>query len=206
VSSPRPPAKRVRRSAEEARKEILDAAERRLSELGPDGIRLQQIAADVGISHPAVLHHFGSRESLIGAVVRRAFSNLQSDLIQSIAQAQPGGEAPMISAIQRAFGVLVTKGHGRVLSWLLLSGHAPDTSASQMRRLIEVAHQKRVEVRGEPIPFEDTLFRVMLVTLSMIGESVAGPTFRGTGGMEDLEAAERFRGWLARLLAPPELM
>ena len=57
--------KRVRRTAEEAKMMILDAAERRLRELGPAGIKLQELAADVGVSHPAILHHFGSRDRLV---------------------------------------------------------------------------------------------------------------------------------------------
>lgn len=205
--SPKVPAKRVRRNAEEARAEILDAAERQLMELGPDRIRLQQIATDVGISHPAVLHHFGNREGLIEAVVTRAFSNLEADLIRSIAAAQPGGDAAMLSAIEQTFQVLVTKGHGRVLSWLLLSGHAPDTSHSQLRVLAEVVHEKRMAAAPDAkVPFEDTLFRLLLVTLSIIGESVAGATMRKIAGMDDRSSSERFRSWLARLLVPPELL
>ena len=43
------PDKRIRRTPAAARAEILQAAERRLAEVGPDGLRLQDIAADVGI-------------------------------------------------------------------------------------------------------------------------------------------------------------
>ncbi|MDO9127858.1 MAG: helix-turn-helix domain-containing protein, partial [Parvibaculum sp.] len=64
--------KRVRRTAEEARRLILDAAEERLAKQGPEGLRLQDIARDVGISHPAILHHFESREGLVRALIARA--------------------------------------------------------------------------------------------------------------------------------------
>ncbi len=206
-SSPKNPTKRVRRNAEDARAAVLDAAERQLMGLGPDGIRLQQIAADVGISHPAVLHHFGNREGLIEAVVTRAFGKLEADLIRSIAAAQPGGDAAMLSAIEQTFHVLVTKGHGRVLSWLLLSGHAPDTEHSQLRALAEVVHQKRTAAAPDAnVAFGGTLFRLLLVTLSIIGESVAGATMRKVAGMDDPESSARFRSWLARLLVPPELL
>ena len=62
-------ATRRRRSAAETRDAILEAAERRLVDGGPEAIRLQEIAADAGISHPAILHHFGSREGLVEAMV-----------------------------------------------------------------------------------------------------------------------------------------
>jgi len=37
---------------------------------------LQEIAADVGVSHSTILHHFGSREALVEAVVTRALDGL----------------------------------------------------------------------------------------------------------------------------------
>ena len=62
---------RVRRSAEEARAVILDAAETHLRARGPDGLRLKDLADEIGISHPAILHHFGSRTALVQAVMQR---------------------------------------------------------------------------------------------------------------------------------------
>ena len=59
----------MRRSATQARELILEAAESQLSRFGPDSLRLKQLAADVGMSHPAILHHFGSRDGLVRAVV-----------------------------------------------------------------------------------------------------------------------------------------
>ncbi|MFT3923860.1 MAG: TetR/AcrR family transcriptional regulator [Myxococcales bacterium] len=204
---PKTPVKRVRRNADETRAEILDVAERHLLEHGPDGLRLQQIAADVGISHPAVLHHFGNREGLIQAVVARAFVSLEEDLIRSISAAQPAGDAALLSAVEQTFAVLVGKGHGRVLSWLLLSGHAPDSSRSQLKVLAEVVHQKRLAAApGATVAYEDTVFRLLLVTLSAIGESVAGPTMRKIAGMDERQGAARFRSWMAKLLVPSELL
>ena len=49
---------RRRRSPEEARAEILDAAEHLLIEEGLSALTLQRVASEVGISHPGVLHHF----------------------------------------------------------------------------------------------------------------------------------------------------
>src|SRR5689334_19914867 len=103
------PDRRHRRTAEEARNEILDAAEKRLAELGPDGIRLQQIAADVGVSHPAILHHFQSREHLLREVVRRAIQSLEADIISAISTAPRDDEPPAAQVIESAHRVLVDK-------------------------------------------------------------------------------------------------
>src|SRR6185295_17110146 len=65
-----PPRRRLR--AEEAQRRILEAAEKQLMKVGPEGLRLTDLAQALGVSHPAILHHFGSREGLVAAVVRHA--------------------------------------------------------------------------------------------------------------------------------------
>ena len=35
---------------------------------GPAGLRLEAVAKAAGVSHPTILHHFGSREGLIHAL------------------------------------------------------------------------------------------------------------------------------------------
>jgi len=206
-SAPRPRApvapKRQRRTAEEARNEILDAAEKRLAELGPDGIRLQQIAADVGVSHPAILHHFQSREQLLREVVRRAAGTLEKDIIAAISAAPAGGEPPALEVIERAHRVLVDKGHARVLAWLMLSTPELETGTA-VHAVAEVAHQRRLRIEPKA-RFEDTLFRVLLTALAMIGEAVAGPSLRGSAGLtDDDDAPRRFRRWLSALITTPE--
>ena len=61
---------RRRRTKEEARDEILSAAAKRLLDDGPDALRIADVAADVGMSHPTLLHHVGSREQLAVTVMR----------------------------------------------------------------------------------------------------------------------------------------
>src|SRR5688500_10622316 len=115
---------RKRRTAEQARDEILDAAERRLRESGPDAIRLQEIAADVGISHPAVLHHCGSREGLVAAVTARAMSKLETDLLGVMLRGSETGEPPdPVDVTERVADAMSEKGHARLIAWLALSGH-----------------------------------------------------------------------------------
>jgi AcrR family transcriptional regulator len=53
------------------REEILDAALRIISEAGWSGATLLQIADEVGMSKPGLLHHFGSRDALFTAVLQR---------------------------------------------------------------------------------------------------------------------------------------
>jgi AcrR family transcriptional regulator len=194
--------KRVRRSAEDARREILDAAEAMLRDAGPAGIRLHQIADDLGVSHPAILHHFGSREGLIEAVVNRAIERLESDLIDAIATPSPSSGKPLqAELIDRAFEVLVGGGHARVVAWLLLSGQW-HFSESRVRAIALAAHQRRLELAGDTsaVTPEDTAFRLILVALTIFGEAIAGDALRQSAGFSDAGAADRFRAWLIRLL------
>jgi AcrR family transcriptional regulator len=79
------PEPRRRRDAAAAREAILDAAEKQLVVTGPSGIRLQEVAKEAGVSHPTVLHHFGSREALVKAVCTRSVHAIHVGLVEAIA-------------------------------------------------------------------------------------------------------------------------
>jgi AcrR family transcriptional regulator len=195
---PAPPP-RQRRTAEEARAAILDAAERVLVDEGPGAIRLQQVAEMVGVSHPTVLHHFGTREALVEAVVQRALAALQHDVIAAIQRA-PEGEDDVAALLDRVFAALATGGHGRALAWCALSGLTSSHQDLGLRKVAEASHALRSHRRGAKTPpFEDTLFTMILALSALFAQSVAWPIMsRGAGLGEGGEA--RFRKWLARVL------
>lgn len=192
--------RRQRRTAEEARAAILDVAERQLVAVGPAALRLQQVAAEVGVSHSTVLHHFGSREALLSALVTRAIARLHADLVEAISRA-PQGKDQVAALLDRVSAALDEGGHGRALAWLALSGLAPDPGLS-LREVAHAAHALRHHRRGARTPpFEDTLFSVFLAAFALFAQSVAGPNLaRSAGFSDDTRSAERFRGWLAQLL------
>ncbi|HEV2370316.1 MAG TPA: helix-turn-helix domain-containing protein, partial [Acidimicrobiales bacterium] len=80
VNRPAPTRSRTRRSVEEARRLILDAAQRRLIAGGPEAVRVQTVAADVGITDAAVHYHFANREGLMEALLAEAGRRLRRDL------------------------------------------------------------------------------------------------------------------------------
>jgi AcrR family transcriptional regulator len=198
---------RRRRTADAARKEILQAAEQRLSQSGPTGLRLQDVAADVGISHPAILHHFGSREGLVQAVIARAIIGLQEDLVRSLSETQLGDRPDSAALFERVFETLFDRGHGRLMAWLLLSGYDPfnETARSNWEQIGKVSHALRLQrvKKGRRKPaYEDTLFAIVLSALALFGQSIAGrSTFRVAGLAVDPATERRFRKWLAALLA-----
>lgn len=72
------------------REEILDSASALFAERGYHGASLRDISRRVGISHPGMLHHFSSKEALLGAVVDRLEAHAQGllDSAESL-QASP---------------------------------------------------------------------------------------------------------------------
>jgi TetR/AcrR family transcriptional regulator len=59
------------RDPEGTRRAVLDAAERLFAERGFAGTSVRDLAAASGVSHPLIQHHFGTKEELYAAVLRR---------------------------------------------------------------------------------------------------------------------------------------
>ena len=55
-----------------------------MQEGGPDAVRVQHVAADVGITDAAVRHHFGSREGLLESLLKFAGRRLQTELERAL--------------------------------------------------------------------------------------------------------------------------
>jgi AcrR family transcriptional regulator len=54
----------------ERREQLVAAAFRRVAEVGFEGLRLRQVAEDVGIDHSTLHHHFATKQDLIAAVTQ----------------------------------------------------------------------------------------------------------------------------------------
>lgn len=70
---------------------ILDAAERRFADEGFDTARLQDIAADVGKTAPAIAHFFNDKLSLYGEVIKRLANDLDSFVEKNAPPVGSGG-------------------------------------------------------------------------------------------------------------------
>lgn len=200
------PAKtRTRRTADDARAAILDAAEARLREVGPAGIRLQDVARDVGVSHPTVLHHFGSRESLVQSVIVRRIAALERDLLTEMAVGAAQDDDPVSGMLERVAKTLGPGGHARVMAWLSLAGHVPRLEdGAGFEAIAKATHELRRakwKAKGRAPDYDDTYFTVLLAGMAVFGDAIAGPLFRGEADPERASATSaRFRAWLAELL------
>ena len=193
---------RRRRTAEEAKEQILDAAERRLASGGPEAIRLVEIAAEVGVSHPTVLHHFGSREALVESLAERAMRGLTRDLLQAVRAPDVVQSGPAI--LERVYRTLGEKGHARLLVWRVLAGWTDEKRSSEaqlLHEIVDVVHERRGEILrglGRRAPDrEDTAFATLFAAFATVGEAVLGPLLlagvlgRAAGGRK------RYLAWVS---------
>jgi AcrR family transcriptional regulator len=193
---------RRRLEADAARELILDATEKRLADAGASGIRLQEVAADAGVSHSTVLHHFGSRELLVKAVVTRSIETINAHLVEAI-QASAGDDADLEAMLDNVADALERTGHARVVLWLALEGHPVDGGEVQLHDVVDAAHALRLSrKRNAKKPTrEDTGRTIVLATLALVSSSVLAPTLLANAGLPaDARAGAEFRRWLARLL------
>ena len=196
-------AKRIRRTPEAAKSAILEAAERRLIEGGPASVRVQHIAADLGMTDAAVHHHFESREALIDAARRFAARRLLTD-IDAILDAWDDDKLEMGHLGKLFRKTYSDRGASRLIFWVALSGHKPRGSGL-MQGLIDAVHKtrmRRAKARGRPAPSRtDTRFVIALLSTIHAMMPVAGDAVLLAAGIEADEAGRRkFLTWVEKLL------
>jgi AcrR family transcriptional regulator len=201
-STVRPPP-RIRRTVDEARRLILEAAERRLAADGPSAVRVQAVAADVGVTDAAVHYHFGNRQGLLDAVVRSAGRRLRDGLERVVAGSNP--RTPDIAALaSQLHATMDTEGQARLTAWMVLGGWKPQ-GAGLLRPLAEALHRQRCEAAksngGSAPSIDETLFAVELLGLVAWAESLMGDAWRRSVGLKsDRATADRFMQWFVALV------
>ncbi len=109
------PARR-RRDPEEARGEILDAADRLLAERPPDLVGLADIARGAGVSHALVSHYFGTYVGVVDAVLERRRAAVRARIVARIAKADLVDPDELIEAV---FDALSDRTFVRLTLWAL---------------------------------------------------------------------------------------
>ena len=192
--------KRQRRTPEEARRLILEAAQALIVTTGPEGLRLQDIAAAAGISHPLILHHFGSREGLVRALTRQAVAELRDKLVAAMASSEYSVE----EQLDRVFNAF-RDGLAQRLAWLATVDPGSGTGGNQliMRDIADTLHARRV-ARAPPgvaITRDDTDALIHLVATAAFGDALYGAQLRRSAGLPATSETDRsFRLWLAALI------
>ena len=117
--------KRARRSPEEARALILEAAERVFATHLPDVVGLKDVAREAGVSHALVTHYFGTYSALVEATLERRFFKLRDELLPMVMSlvTEDADAKSMLGAHRRAIAKAASDpATMRLVTWALLSG------------------------------------------------------------------------------------
>ncbi len=195
--------KRLRRTADEAKRVILDAAQSLISSTGPGGLRLQDVAAEVGLTHPVILHHFGSREGLMRALNERILEDLRQRLTSILENAAEPSPDIVDRLLENVFTVF-RGGLAQRLMWLGADAvPADDPPAAIFSSFVDAMHGHRLDVLpSDPEPGRgDTEMLVYLVAVAALGDAVFGSELlvKSDGDGDGIGSA-KFRAWLSRLL------
>ncbi len=191
-----------RRDVTETRGAILDAAERRLIGGGPEAIRLEKIAADAGVSHPAILHHFGTREGLVEAMVLNGMQKLQAQVLEG----WPSAKEPDIEGtFDRFYEIASRRGVARMLAGLILMGRDLGAMRSGVFRpaaeRLHAGRVRRAQRHGTRMPeLEDSLFAAAFLVILVLGDSLFGACVRRAIGLRSKGSDQRFRRWLVKVV------
>jgi AcrR family transcriptional regulator len=138
---------------------ILDAAERLFGERGFAGTSLRAVTEAAGANVAAVNYHFGSKEGLLRAVVRRAMASVNDDRRCMLEELRATSGDPDVEDLVRAFVVTGAsliqrhREHGRQIAQLV--GRVLCEPDPQIRQLFAA------EVAPEEGPYLDALDKAL---------------------------------------------
>lgn len=162
--------KRIRRSPEESKANILAAAERLLTKSGPQTLRLADVAKEAGVANATVLHHFGAIGSLHTALMERMIS----DLIERVLDIEltEDTETSRAAALTTLFDAFEQKQAARLAAWLELTDES--RRMTSVREAVKTVSEKKFHHQNVPL---EVVENVMLVCITLaLGVGLFGPT------------------------------
>lgn len=184
--------RRVRRTPEEARALILSAAAELLREVGPDGLRVKQVAERAGMSHPSVLHHFGSMDGLIEALEQQISRQSRDSLLRALQDA----DRPPREVLDEALAAISDPSRARTLAWLRARGRDPfpETGENGLKHVV-------AQLQGGRADTNEVSNAVQIAVLAMLGEAMFGDMVRARMGLTPGDDDPgQVRRWLLGLL------
>jgi len=111
---------RRRRSPEVAKAEALASARKLLLAGGPAAVTLKAVAADAGMGHANLIHHFGSAEGLQTALMSAMAQDLADTLSDAATEFQ-AGRASLNDLVRITFDAFSKQGAGELSAWLAVT-------------------------------------------------------------------------------------
>ena len=194
------PKPRVRRDPEEARRTILDAAERIFAERGPDATGLADVAREAGVSHALVSHYFGTYDGLVDAVLERRALKVREGVFADLANdAAPPDPGALLEQLWAWVSDPVTL---RLAAWASLSNRsADDYFPARVKGLRKVADALEARLPAAKGRRDDLEFVIAASVALAFGYSLMRPAIAVSLGRKPSEAADKaFRARVLELL------
>ena len=186
---------RIRRTPEEARTLALASARRLLLADGPDAITLQSVAADLGMSHTNLIHHFGSAAGLQSELMKQMVSELTAT-IESAVMRLRAGKGEMKDFVDIVFDAFDQGGAARLAAWMVLSGESMHLApiGEVVRDHIDSV-ERGADAHAAANIHERITSATLFVTVAALGDAIIGNQLRKMVGRER-EAVRKMIGSL----------
>ncbi|GAB3921413.1 TetR family transcriptional regulator [Kribbella albertanoniae] len=191
-------ATRIRRTPEESRRAILQAAEELLVEGGLDAVTVRAVAKRIGMTDAGVAHHFGSRQDLLVALLRYGGRRIRGAVEEAVAgwadrQADIDG---LIRTIARVYD----QGYAELAVALHAAGWE-DPGTGFLEPVVQILHTTRAR-SGRPGPLADTRLAVAALHQALALDATYGAAFRRSAGVSESAALRPGpqRAWWANTL------
>jgi AcrR family transcriptional regulator len=163
----------------ETRERILDAAERLMAERGIAGVSLNEINTAAGQRNTAALHyHFGGREGLLRAIMRRHGPWLRARHDELYAEVIGGGRERDVRGLVEVIVLPVAEYIGRggsqraaIRIWTSALAH-PELAIEDVHTMVDPALTRAarvlVEIMAETMPREVAVERMVVASQSVM--------------------------------------
>lgn len=187
---------RVRRTPEKSRQLILDAAEAVVREVGPGGLRVADVARRAEMTHPNLLHHFGTREGLMAALTERLLARATTRVLTGAGEIASAPTSERTARVVELLEELDGDGDGRLLAWLALSGRVQPGGWPSAEPLVDVAHG----LSSDRVSRQGTKHMMLLLVFAVLGQATASDVVLPVFGMNSDDDVDGYRKWLAEFL------
>jgi AcrR family transcriptional regulator len=175
---------RIRRTPEEARTLALASARRLLLADGPDAITLQAVAADLGMSHTNLIHHFGSAAGLQSELMRQMVSELTTT-IESAVMRLRAGKGELKDFVDIVFDAFDQGGAAKLAAWMVLSGESMHLApiGELVRDHIDSV-ERGTETNDASVRHARITSATLFVSVAALGDAIIGDQLRKMVGRE----------------------
>jgi AcrR family transcriptional regulator len=186
-------APRIRRAAPDMRAQALTAARRLVVQKPNETLTMRAVAKATGVTHPNLVHHFGSLAGLHAALAEELIRELLAGLHGLGLEVDNNDD--YIALVDRIFDLFGQKGLGRVLGWLVRSGETERLQPVNelLAQFIEKLAHGRSNDEARIIARD-----ALILSFAAYAESSVGTLL---GGIFEISAAQRRRHFVHALTA-----